>query len=878
MTYLRGSEWRKWDLHIHSNASDGNSTPKEIIDKAKQKNLSVIALTDHHTAKNIDEAKQLGKKDGIHVISGIEFRTEYGEKSVHIIGLFPDKWKETVLNSQALHDLILSPLGLSETLIKSKGKEKKPGLDDDKVFKEGMFLVQVSFKEAAKKIHEYGGVVVVHAGSKSNSLDEQMKHEGKGVSNVKSIWDSLGVVKEELFTQGYIDICEIRHANDSANFYWEKFRKPSITASDAHSVDEIGRESIWIKADPTFLGLRQIMNEPLRAFIGERPEIIGRVALNSTKYISELLIDTVEGRDDPTNVWFKSINIPMNHELVAIIGNKGNGKSAISDIIGLCSDSDHSESFLFLHEDKFKKRNLADRFSCKIKFASGAETASRLLSHNIDRAEVAKVQYLPQHYFEKVCNEIGKVESFRKEIEKVVFQYISEEKKLRKASFQELITFKKESIEKEIRELKSSIDALNDEIILLEDKKNPEHVKTLLSKIRQKNEELRAHEQQVPPAISNPESTAESGEAVAQKQLLNQWSTTLATTKLAIAALEDEIESDVLAIEELGLFKRDVESKKKEILLFIEENRGLADRYSLVIDNILKVKIDLLPIDTLIVEKQAANLKRKADLGLDELPVGVAFDELKLKSKVLYCKDQIEKVKAKLSEPEREYQRYLDNYKRWEEKKAAICGAKDTPDSLEYYKEELKYLESSLDVALKEKRNARLAHTIDIYKKKKEVKDFYDNIKAEIDEKLKECGEQNLTIESSFSFQPEFADLALGYINKSKVGSFRGQEEGKKVLQEQLLAPLVLNDESSIRLFLENFISYLEIDKRDAGGAQITFVGDQVARRSDFYSFLFGLDYLYPHYELKQNGKKLDELSPGEKGALLLVFYLVLDR
>ena len=58
--YPRGSEWRKWDLHIHSTASDGSASPQEIIEEAVSKRISVIALTDHHTAKNVDEIKQLG--------------------------------------------------------------------------------------------------------------------------------------------------------------------------------------------------------------------------------------------------------------------------------------------------------------------------------------------------------------------------------------------------------------------------------------------------------------------------------------------------------------------------------------------------------------------------------------------------------------------------------------------------------------------------------------------------------------------------------------------------------------------------------------------------------------------------------------------------
>ncbi|KAF1073269.1 hypothetical protein [Halodesulfovibrio sp. MK-HDV] len=57
-----------------------------------------------------------------------------------------------------------------------------------------------------------------------------------------------------------------------------------------------------------------------------------------------------------------------------------------------------------------------------------------------------------------------------------------------------------------------------------------------------------------------------------------------------------------------------------------------------------------------------------------------------------------------------------------------------------------------------------------------------------------------------------------------------------------------------------------------------TSITDLVRDRKEFYDYLFGLDYLISHYDLSQNGKSLAELSPGEKGALLLVFYLVLDK
>jgi ABC-type lipoprotein export system ATPase subunit len=44
------------------------------------------------------------------------------------------------------------------------------------------------------------------------------------------------------------------------------------------------------------------------------------------------------------------------------------------------------------------------------------------------------------------------------------------------------------------------------------------------------------------------------------------------------------------------------------------------------------------------------------------------------------------------------------------------------------------------------------------------------------------------------------------------------------------------------------------------------------------YDYLFGLSYLVPVYNLKLGNKNLQELSPGERGALLLIFYLILDN
>lgn len=309
---------------MHSTASDGTATPQQLVDAAVNKRIDIIALTDHHTVDNIDEIKAYGLKKGITVISGIEFRTEYGQKSVHMIGLFPDLHNGIKLTQNALYELILSPLNLTKTLIRKEGRAEHPEYNDDKAFKEGLLRVQVDFRTAADLIHKYGGIVTVHAGGKANSFDEEMKHEGTSKKNV-SIADSLGPVKGELL-RNYIDICEVRNRKE-VDFYLKTWNKPCIAASDAHSISEFARNYCWIKCEPSFEGIKQIIYEPEH-----------RVKIQTDKPEEKpdyLVIDRIEINHKD----FGHQVIPLNQGLNTVIGGRSSGKSVLLGCIArLCGD------------------------------------------------------------------------------------------------------------------------------------------------------------------------------------------------------------------------------------------------------------------------------------------------------------------------------------------------------------------------------------------------------------------------------------------------------------------------------------------------------------------------------------------------------------
>ncbi|OHD13756.1 MAG: hypothetical protein A2086_13495 [Spirochaetes bacterium GWD1_27_9] len=94
---LKEMEIKMIDLHCHSTASDGLLTPRNLIVRAKERNLDYIALTDHDTIDGIKEAKEAAEESDINLITGTEITCDFKEGELHILGLFIDQ-KSNELN------------------------------------------------------------------------------------------------------------------------------------------------------------------------------------------------------------------------------------------------------------------------------------------------------------------------------------------------------------------------------------------------------------------------------------------------------------------------------------------------------------------------------------------------------------------------------------------------------------------------------------------------------------------------------------------------------------------------------------------------------------------------------------------------------------
>lgn len=76
-----------YDLHCHSTVSDGTLTPAELVNRAAERGVKVLALTDHDDVDGLDEARAAAAQHGMTFINGVEISVTWRSHTVHIVGL-----------------------------------------------------------------------------------------------------------------------------------------------------------------------------------------------------------------------------------------------------------------------------------------------------------------------------------------------------------------------------------------------------------------------------------------------------------------------------------------------------------------------------------------------------------------------------------------------------------------------------------------------------------------------------------------------------------------------------------------------------------------------------------------------------------------------
>jgi predicted metal-dependent phosphoesterase TrpH len=90
-----------YDFHCHSTASDGVLTPRELVLRASEKGVNVLALTDHDELSGQAEASETAVEVGLQLIHGVEVSVSWGNVTLHVVGLHVDPLDPMLLQGLA---------------------------------------------------------------------------------------------------------------------------------------------------------------------------------------------------------------------------------------------------------------------------------------------------------------------------------------------------------------------------------------------------------------------------------------------------------------------------------------------------------------------------------------------------------------------------------------------------------------------------------------------------------------------------------------------------------------------------------------------------------------------------------------------------------
>ena len=434
----RGSEWRRWDPHVHApgtvlNDQFGSGSWDTYLNALETSSppLDAVGITDYYVLDSYEAVRAqraLGRLANVpFVFPNIEVRLDVHAKSGYVnLHLLinpsdPDHIQEAArFLSQLTFSAYADRFSCSRADLIRLGKKANPAILDDKAaLSHGATQFRVNF-EALRQAYRDS------AWAQANVLIAVAAGSNDGTSGLNQASDTTVRRSIETFAQ------VVFSSKPSDREFWLGQKslskteiathygacKPCLHGSDAHTLAAVGQPMgnrySWIKGEASFDALRQAcINPEGRAYVGETPP---KSAMPS-QTISHVSIQGAPGFQTPA--------MPLNPGLVAIIGSRGSGKTALADIIaagcdaiplaGWTANENASASFLV------RARALLGNAQVELTWGGGS-TDQRPLGSRPEGVFFPKARYLSQQFVEELCSASGASDGLIEEIERVVFQ------------------------------------------------------------------------------------------------------------------------------------------------------------------------------------------------------------------------------------------------------------------------------------------------------------------------------------------------------------------------------------------------------------------------------------------------------------------------
>lgn len=898
--FCRGSEWRKWDLQVHTPfsvlnnqfGSDWNIYVKNLINKAIKENIAVIGITDYYSVNGYktlldiledkiklsiifqEEIKHdkdyLEKINQIKFLPCIEFRFQdvvenHGhDNKVEANIIFSDEFSPEDLINKFLNNVKFlnennSSTSLTEYNISDFGKKMKSiqaEFTQDSDYVAGLKCLTIDFiktieilehnpdfKDKYIIIIPEDDLTAIDWSSPSHMTRKKYYKKAHGIFTINERTKQWGLKEStKLEFEGY---------------------KPCFSCSDCHSLDELfkfkSNKVCWIKADATFNGLKQVFFQPTeRLFLGDLPPKLQQVENHKFYYMDQITV-LKNKKAKNADIWFDT-TIPLNSGLITIIGNKGSGKSALADIIGYMSNSENMNKASFLTKERFRKedKKYAEDYQAILNWKDGRTTNKITLSEEI--VDVQSAEYLPQKFIEELCNELN--DKFQEEIDKVIFSYIDLADKNQCINLHELISKKTTAIDYEIKKYRGDIETINNLIISLEEKYTKSYKEDIEAKLKKLESLLESNKKSKPKAVSKPVDvqTGDNIEDINKK----------------IVEIEKQIEQKQSEKLEINIkINKILQFKEKFIFCKNELENIIQEGSSLLQDLNINENFDIQIISNLeILDRKLQELQEQKLIIENELNESDNQED----TTILYVKKQNlikekENILLTAHESQIKYQQYLENLKAWENEKQKIMGSSASDENtISYYKNELQFINEKLHIELEKQYQTRKEIVEKIYNSYLKKVEVYKELYKPVEEKLRNIlvsNSENIEFETVIGINNTFKDEFISYIRQNVDSQYKGKVEGVEFLNSAI-REVNFNTLDGLKHFVDKIQLSLSSNKDN--------IKKLISNPIACYNLLNKLEYLNISFTLKLDGKTLNELSPGQRGNVLLIFYLALSK
>lgn len=455
----QGSEWRRWEPHIHApgtvmnNQYSGPTAWHDYLSALENATPSIqaIAVTDYYVTDTYQEVLHHKAKGRLAktklIFPNVELRLDVatakgGFVNMHLFVSPEDPNHIDELRrvlSRLQFNVMQDRFDCTREDLTRLGKRADSNITDDRAaLSYGASQFKVNFQQLREVFSESSWV-------KKNILIAVAGGANDGTSGVRGAADQT--IRREIESFAHVIFASSQAQSDfwlgrkdlSPDEIRNLYRglKPCLHGSDAHKLEDVatpfGDRFSWIKGDLEFDALRQACIDPSgRAHVGVEPP----ASATPSQVLSEIQILNAP--------WINTPNVALNAGLVAIIGARGSGKTALADMIAAGCDSIPikswnsnewaSPSFLV------RARPLLGQGKVKVSWAAGGHSTRALDGSDANGPEsYSRVCYLSQQFVEELCSSSGMTDGLLQEIERVIFEAHPDHERDGALSFTELL-------------------------------------------------------------------------------------------------------------------------------------------------------------------------------------------------------------------------------------------------------------------------------------------------------------------------------------------------------------------------------------------------------------------------------------------------------